>query len=87
MPVPASVQVLVQETSGGRVGPDHAQSSLIRTGAVVDTLVRTKILQLYSRQGTVQAYRAYKNRPSPKLTWLPFLDLVLNLVQITHTST
>ena len=45
-----------------------AQSSLIRTGAVVDTLVRTKILQLYSGQGTVQAYRAYKNRPSLELT-------------------
>eukprot|EP01050_Picozoa_sp_SAG11_P034385 SAG11_NODE_12128_length_720_cov_1.570048_1_plen_48_part_10 len=41
----------------------HTQS----TRAVVDTLVRTKFLQLYSRQGTVQAYRAYKNRPSPKL--------------------
>eukprot|EP01050_Picozoa_sp_SAG11_P017695 SAG11_NODE_2578_length_3200_cov_2.960013_2_plen_216_part_00 len=61
----------------------HAQS----LGAVVDTLVRTKFLQLYSGQGTVQAYRAYKNRPSPKLTWLSFLDLVLNLIQITHTST
>ena len=59
----------------------------IRMRAVVDTLVRTKFLQLYSRQGTVQAYRAYKNRPSPKLTCLPFLDLVLNSVQITHTST
>eukprot|EP01050_Picozoa_sp_SAG11_P001372 SAG11_NODE_58_length_19205_cov_30.697315_20_plen_93_part_01 len=56
----------------------HTQS----TRAVVDTFVRTKFLQLYSRQGTVQAYRAYKNRPSPKLTCLPFLDLVLNLVQI-----
>ena len=55
--------------------------------AVVDTFVRTKFLQLYSRQGTVQAYRAYKNRPSLELTRLPFLDLVLNLVQITHTST
>ena len=42
----------------------HAQS----LGAVVDTLVRTKILQLYSGQGTVQAYRAYKNRPSLELT-------------------
>ena len=42
----------------------HTQS----TRAVVDTFVRTKFLQLYSRQGTVQAYRAYKNRPSPKLT-------------------
>ena len=57
------------------------------TRATAGTLVRTKFLQLYSGQGTVQAYRAYKNRPSPKLTWLPFLDLVLNLVQITHTST
>eukprot|EP01050_Picozoa_sp_SAG11_P005634 SAG11_NODE_404_length_9736_cov_20.243022_16_plen_94_part_00 len=61
----------------------------IRMRAVVDTFVRAKFLQLYSRQGIVQAYRAYKNRPSPKLTCLPFLDLVLNLVQITsvHTST
>eukprot|EP01050_Picozoa_sp_SAG11_P045637 SAG11_NODE_22871_length_398_cov_13.605351_1_plen_42_part_10 len=33
---------------------EHTQS----TRAVVDTFVRTKFLQLYSRQGTVQAYRA-----------------------------
>eukprot|EP01050_Picozoa_sp_SAG11_P018247 SAG11_NODE_2726_length_3040_cov_5.912955_2_plen_101_part_00 len=29
---------------------------------------KMKLLQLYSGQGTVQAYRAYKTRPSPKLT-------------------
>ncbi len=38
------------------------------TRATAGTLVRTKFLQLYNRQGTVHAYRAYKNRPSPKLT-------------------
>ena len=52
-----------------RLSVYHAQS----LGAVVDTLVRTKFLQLYSGQGTIHAYRAYKNRPNPKLTWLPFL--------------
>eukprot|EP01050_Picozoa_sp_SAG11_P001301 SAG11_NODE_55_length_19449_cov_28.630135_10_plen_135_part_00 len=35
----------------------------------------------------VQAYRPYKIRPSPDLTCLPFPDPVLNLIQITHTST
>eukprot|EP01050_Picozoa_sp_SAG11_P043626 SAG11_NODE_20759_length_438_cov_4.651917_1_plen_92_part_01 len=29
-----------------------------------------------ARRPCVQAYRAYKNRPSLELTWLPFLDLV-----------
>eukprot|EP01050_Picozoa_sp_SAG11_P017643 SAG11_NODE_2565_length_3217_cov_3.113534_5_plen_102_part_00 len=37
----------------------HTQSTRATTG----TLVRTKFLQLYTGQGIVQAYRAYKNRP------------------------
>eukprot|EP01050_Picozoa_sp_SAG11_P002427 SAG11_NODE_123_length_15805_cov_15.133261_8_plen_87_part_00 len=51
----------------------HAQSSLIRTGAVVDTLVRTKILQLYNGQGTVTGLPRVQKSTQPRtyMTALP----------------